>query len=75
MNIPLQTQSFELKQTLTGEDRGVLLAPQLNKRFAPVEALGTLTVFFASDAAGSITGTARWMAAGPRIEAAKCWMF
>jgi 3-hydroxybutyrate dehydrogenase len=38
--------------------REVLLAQQPNKRFASVEELGALTVFLASDAAGSITGTA-----------------
>ena len=63
MNIPLQTQSFELKQALTGGSgqvtRGVLLAQQPNKRFATVEALGALTVFRASDAAGSITGSGK----------------
>ena len=36
----------------------VLLAQQPNKRFATVEELGALTVFLASDAATSITGTA-----------------
>ena len=35
----------------------VLLAQQPNKRFATVEELGALTVFLASDAAASITGT------------------
>lgn len=63
MNIPLQTQSFELKRALTGGSgqvtRGVLLAQQPNKRFATVEALGALTVFRASDAAGSITGSGK----------------
>ena len=63
MNIPLQTQSFELKQALTGGSGqvtcGVLLAQQPNKRFATVEALGALTVFRASDAAGSITGSGK----------------
>jgi 3-hydroxybutyrate dehydrogenase len=38
--------------------RNVLLAQQPNKRFATVEELGALTVFLASDAATSITGTA-----------------
>lgn len=38
--------------------RDVLLAPQPNKRFATVEEIGALTVFLASDAAASITGTA-----------------
>jgi 3-hydroxybutyrate dehydrogenase len=38
--------------------RDVLLAQQPNKRFASVEELGALTVFLASDAAASITGTA-----------------
>jgi 3-hydroxybutyrate dehydrogenase len=38
--------------------RDVLLAQQPNKRFATVEELGALSVFFASDAAASITGTA-----------------
>src|ERR1043165_200775 len=38
--------------------RDVLLAQQPNKRFATVEELGALTVFLASDAAGSITGIA-----------------
>ena len=38
--------------------REVLLAQQPNKRFATVEELGALTVFLASDAAASITGTA-----------------
>jgi 3-hydroxybutyrate dehydrogenase len=38
--------------------RDVLLAQQPNKRFATVEELGALTVFLASDAAASITGTA-----------------
>ncbi|MDP1865266.1 MAG: 3-hydroxybutyrate dehydrogenase [Bradyrhizobium sp.] len=36
----------------------VLLAQQPNKRFVTVEELGALTVFLASDAAASITGTA-----------------
>jgi len=36
----------------------VLLAQQPNKRFAIVEELGALTVFLASEAAASITGTA-----------------
>jgi 3-hydroxybutyrate dehydrogenase len=35
----------------------VLLAQQPNKRFATVEELGALSVFLASDAAASITGT------------------
>jgi len=56
MDIPLKTQSFELKQALTGEDRGVLLARQ-PKRFATVETLGTPTIFRASDAAGSRDGS------------------
>ncbi|MGN8550504.1 3-hydroxybutyrate dehydrogenase [Bradyrhizobium sp. 13971] len=38
--------------------RDVLLARQPNKRFATVEEIGALTVFLASDAAASITGTA-----------------
>jgi len=38
--------------------REVLLARQPNKRFATVEEIGALTVFLASDAAVSITGTA-----------------
>jgi 3-hydroxybutyrate dehydrogenase len=38
--------------------RDVLLAQQPNKRFATVEELGALSVFLASDAAGSITGIA-----------------
>ena len=38
--------------------RDVLLAQQPNKRFATVEELGALTVFLASNAAASITGTA-----------------
>jgi 3-hydroxybutyrate dehydrogenase len=38
--------------------REVLLAQQPNKRFATVEEIGALTVFLASDAAASITGTA-----------------
>jgi 3-hydroxybutyrate dehydrogenase len=38
--------------------RDVLLAQQPNKHFAGVEELGALTVFRASDAAASITGTA-----------------
>lgn len=38
--------------------RDVLLAQQPNKRFASVEELGALTIFLASDAAASITGTA-----------------
>jgi 3-hydroxybutyrate dehydrogenase len=38
--------------------RDVLLAQQPNKRFATVEELGALTVFLASEAAASITGTA-----------------
>ncbi|WP_029582713.1 3-hydroxybutyrate dehydrogenase [Bradyrhizobium sp. URHD0069] len=38
--------------------RDALLAQQPNKRFATVEELGALTVFLASDAAVSITGTA-----------------
>jgi 3-hydroxybutyrate dehydrogenase len=36
----------------------VLLAQQPNRRFVTVEELGALTVFLASDAASSITGTA-----------------
>ncbi|MDO8401552.1 MAG: 3-hydroxybutyrate dehydrogenase [Bradyrhizobium sp.] len=36
----------------------VLLAQQPNRRFATVEELGAVTVFLASDAAASITGTA-----------------
>jgi 3-hydroxybutyrate dehydrogenase len=38
--------------------RDVLLAQQPNKRFATVEELGALSVFLASDAGASITGTA-----------------
>jgi 3-hydroxybutyrate dehydrogenase len=38
--------------------RDVLLAQQPNKRFATVEELGALSVFLASSAAASITGTA-----------------
>jgi 3-hydroxybutyrate dehydrogenase len=38
--------------------RDVLLAQQPNKRFATVEELGALSVFLASEAAGSITGVA-----------------
>jgi 3-hydroxybutyrate dehydrogenase len=38
--------------------RDVLLKEQPTKRFATVEELGALTVFLASDAAASITGTA-----------------
>jgi 3-hydroxybutyrate dehydrogenase len=38
--------------------RDILLAQQPNKRFATVEELGALSVFLASDAAASITGTA-----------------
>src|SRR5215207_3035461 len=38
--------------------RNVLLAQQPNKRFATVEEIGALTVFLASEAAASITGTA-----------------
>jgi len=38
--------------------RDVLLAQQPNKRFATVEEIGALSVFLASDAAASITGTA-----------------
>jgi 3-hydroxybutyrate dehydrogenase len=38
--------------------RDVLLAQQPNKRFATIEELGALSVFLASDAAVSITGTA-----------------
>jgi 3-hydroxybutyrate dehydrogenase len=38
--------------------RDVLLAQQPNKRFATVEEIGALSVFLASDAAGSITGAA-----------------
>jgi 3-hydroxybutyrate dehydrogenase len=38
--------------------RSVLLRQQPNRRFATVEELGALTVFLASDAAASITGTA-----------------
>jgi 3-hydroxybutyrate dehydrogenase len=37
--------------------RDVLLAQQPNKRFATVDELGALSVFLASDAAASITGT------------------
>jgi 3-hydroxybutyrate dehydrogenase len=37
--------------------RDVLLAQQPNKRFATVEELGAFTLFLASDAAASITGT------------------
>ncbi len=38
--------------------RDVLLAQQPNKKFATVAEIGALTVFLASDAAASITGTA-----------------
>ena len=38
--------------------RDVLLAQQPNKRFASVEEIGALTVFLATEAAASITGTA-----------------
>jgi 3-hydroxybutyrate dehydrogenase len=38
--------------------RDVLLAQQPNKKFATVEEIGALTVFLASDAAASITGSA-----------------
>jgi 3-hydroxybutyrate dehydrogenase len=38
--------------------RDVLLAQQPNKRFASVDELGALSVFLASEAAASITGTA-----------------
>jgi 3-hydroxybutyrate dehydrogenase len=38
--------------------RDVLLAQQPNKRFATVDELGALSVFLASNAAGSITGAA-----------------
>src|SRR5215216_676000 len=38
--------------------RDVLLAQQPNKRFASVEEIGALSVFLASEAAASITGTA-----------------
>jgi 3-hydroxybutyrate dehydrogenase len=38
--------------------RDVLLAQQPNKRFATVDELGALSVFLASDAGASITGTA-----------------
>lgn len=38
--------------------RDVLLAQQPNKRFATIEEIGALTVFLASEAAASITGTA-----------------
>src|ERR1700752_2298990 len=38
--------------------RDVLLAQQPNKRFATVEEIGALSVFLASEAAASITGTA-----------------
>jgi 3-hydroxybutyrate dehydrogenase len=38
--------------------RNVLLAQQPNKRFASVDEIGALALFLASDAAGSITGTA-----------------
>src|SRR3954447_4945189 len=38
--------------------RDVLLAQQPNKRFATVEEIGALTLFLASEAAASITGTA-----------------
>jgi 3-hydroxybutyrate dehydrogenase len=38
--------------------RNVLLAEQPNKRFATVEEIGAFATFLASDAAGSITGTA-----------------
>jgi 3-hydroxybutyrate dehydrogenase len=44
--------------------RDVLLAQQPNKRFATVEELGALSVFLASDAAASITGTALPMDGG-----------
>ena len=37
--------------------RDVLLAQQPNKRFATVDELGAFSVFLASDAAASITGT------------------
>ena len=38
--------------------RDVLSVQQPSKRFATVEEIGALTVFLASDAAASITGTA-----------------
>ncbi len=38
--------------------RDVLLAQQPNKRFTTVDEIGALSVFLASDAAASITGTA-----------------
>ena len=38
--------------------RDVLLAQQPNKRFASVQEIGALTAFLATEAAGSITGTA-----------------
>jgi 3-hydroxybutyrate dehydrogenase len=38
--------------------RDVLLAQQPNKKFATVEEIGALTVFLASEAATSITGSA-----------------
>jgi 3-hydroxybutyrate dehydrogenase len=38
--------------------RDVLLVQQPNKRFASIDEIGALTVFLASEAAASITGTA-----------------
>jgi 3-hydroxybutyrate dehydrogenase len=38
--------------------RGVILAPQPNKRFVTVEEIGALSVFLASESAASITGAA-----------------
>jgi NAD(P)-dependent dehydrogenase (short-subunit alcohol dehydrogenase family) len=43
---------------LNGVIRDVLLVKQPNKRFATIKELGALTVFLASGAAASITGTA-----------------
>jgi 3-hydroxybutyrate dehydrogenase len=60
---PLVEAQIEAQATAHGIPRDqvirdVLLAQQPNKRFASVEEIGALTVFLATDAAASITGTA-----------------
>ncbi len=61
---PTEQQAIEPTHRLDWEAmarkviRDVLLAQQPNKRFATVEELGALSVFLASDAGASITGTA-----------------
>ena len=60
---PLVRAQIDAQAKAHGIDRGavirdVLRGRQPNKKFATVAEIGALTVFFASDAAASITGTA-----------------